>query len=153
MKTIVAAVDFSNATTGVIAMAASLARAYGARLHLLHVIEQEPTYSAYGFTPDEYPALHTFQQEAKRRALNKLNEWLASITPPIPDAVAELVEDSPLHGIVEYVQKSGADLLVLGSHGHGVVMSLLLGSVAEGMVRKAVVPTLMVPAPREEPPA
>ncbi len=150
MKTIVAAVDFSNATTGVLAMAADLARTYGARLHVLHVIEQEPTYSAYGFTPDEYPALHSFQQEAKRRAVTKLKEWLGSISPPLPDTVAELVEDSPLHGIIDYVKKVDADLLVLGTHGHGVVMALLLGSVAEGMARKAIVPTLMVPAPKAE---
>jgi nucleotide-binding universal stress UspA family protein len=39
--------------------------------------------------------------------------------------------------------------LVVGSHGHGVIASLLLGSVAEGMVRKAGIPTLVVPAARE----
>lgn len=130
-------------------MATGLAKAYGARLHLLHIVEQEPTYSAYGFTPDEYPALHAFQQEAKRRASLKLAEVLATVSPDLPDAVVELVEDSPLHGIIDYVKKTGADLVVLGSHGHGVVVSLLLGSVAEGMVRKALVPTLIVPAPPE----
>ena len=149
MKTIVAAVDFSNATLGVIRMASSLATSFGAQLHLLHIVEQEPTYSAYGFTPDEYPALHAFQQEAKRRAAAKLAELLASVSPTLPNTVVELVEDSPLHGIIDYVKKTQADLVVLGSHGHGVVVSLLLGSVAEGMVRKAVAPTLIVPAPAE----
>jgi nucleotide-binding universal stress UspA family protein len=146
MKTIVAAVDFSNATPGVIGMAVRLAKAFDARLHLLHVVEQEPTYSAYGFTPDEYPALQGYQQEAKRRAASKLEELLASVSPDLPNSVLELIEDSPLHGIIDYVKKVEADLLVLGSHGHGVVVSLLLGSVAEGMVRKSVVPTLIVPA-------
>ena len=130
-------------------MASSLARAYGAQLHLLHIVEQEPTYTAYGFTPDEYPALHAFQQEAKRRAAVKLNELLATVNPSLPEARVELIEDRPLHGIIDYVKKIEADLVVLGSHGHGVVVSLLLGSVAEGMVRKALVPTLIVPAPAE----
>ena len=146
MKTIVAAVDFSNATLGVIEMAGSLAKAFGAQLHLLHVIEQEPTYTAYGFTPDEYPVLHEFQEEAKRRAARKLEELLATVAGNLPGTSVQLVEDSPLHGILEYVKQTKADLVVLGSHGHGVVVSLLLGSVAEGMVRKAVVPTLIVPA-------
>lgn len=127
-------------------MAVRLAKAFGARLHLLHVVEQEPTYSAYGFTPDEYPALQGYQQEAKRRATSKLEELLASVSPDLPNSVLELIEDSPLHGIIDYVKKTEADLVVLGSHGHGVVVSLLLGSVAEGMVRKSVVPTLIVPA-------
>jgi len=146
MKTIVAAVDFSNATLGVIKMASSLAKAYGAQLHLLHIIEQEPTYTAYGFTPDEYPVLHEFQEEAKRRAARKLEELLASVVSDLPGTSIQLIEGSPLHGILSYVKDSNADLVVLGSHGHGVVVSLLLGSVAEGMVRKAVVPTLIVPA-------
>jgi nucleotide-binding universal stress UspA family protein len=150
MKTIVAAVDFSNATLGVIEMASSLAKAFGAKLHLLHIVEQEPSYTAYGFTPDEYPALHAFQQEAKRRAAAKLEELLASISGSLPDTVVELVEDSPLHGVIDYVKRVQADLVVLGSHGHGVVVSLLLGSVAEGMVRKSIVPTLIVPAPPVE---
>lgn len=147
MKTIVAAVDFSNATLGVIEMAGSLAKSYGAQLHLLHIVEQEPSYTAYGFTPDEYPALHAFQQEAKRRAALKLDELLATVTSSLPGTTVALIEDSPLHGVIDYVKQTQADLVVLGSHGHGVVVSLLLGSVAEGMVRKAIVPTLIVPAP------
>ena len=127
-------------------MAGSLAKAFGAQLHLLHVIEQEPTYTAYGFTPDEYPVLHEFQEEAKRRAARKLEDLLATVAGNLPGTSVQLVEDSPLHGILEYVKQTKADLVVLGSHGHGVVVSLLLGSVAEGMVRKAVVPTLIVPA-------
>jgi nucleotide-binding universal stress UspA family protein len=43
------------------------------------------------------------------------------------------------------VKDKHADLVVLGSHGHGAIAALLLGSVAEGMLRKAVVPTLIVP--------
>ncbi|MEI7910446.1 MAG: universal stress protein [Verrucomicrobiota bacterium] len=146
MKTIVAAVDFSNATLGVLEMAGSLAKAYGAKLHLLHVIEQEPTYTAYGFTPDEYPVLHEFQEEAKRRAARKLEDLLTTLAGDVPGTSVHLVEDSPLHGIMNYVKQTNADLVVLGSHGHGVVVSLLIGSVAEGMVRKAIVPTLIVPA-------
>ena len=52
MKTILAAIDFSNANDGVVQAAVSLAKAYGAELHVLHVLEPEPTYTAYGFTPD-----------------------------------------------------------------------------------------------------
>ena len=127
-------------------MAGSLAKAYGAKLHLLHVIEQEPTYTAYGFTPDEYPVLHEFQEEAKRRAARKLEDLLTTLAGDVPGTSVHLVEDSPLHGIMNYVKQTNADLVVLGSHGHGVVVSLLIGSVAAGMVRKAIVPTLIVPA-------
>jgi nucleotide-binding universal stress UspA family protein len=149
MKTIVAAVDFSNATTGVLEMGVRLAKAFDARLCLFHVVEPEPSYTAYGFTPDEFPALHAYQEEAKRRAGDKLEALLGSVKSGLPDATTQIAEGSPLHSLLDYVKESGADFVVLGSHGHGVIASLLLGSVAEGMVRKAAVPTLIVPAATE----
>jgi len=151
MKTIVVAVDFSNATPGVLEMARELAKAFGAQLCLFHVVEPEPSYTAYGFTPDEFPALHAYQDEAKRRAAAKLEELLAKVKPGLAGATSQIAEGSPLHALLDYVKESGADFVVLGSHGHGVIASLLLGSVAEGMVRKAAVPTLIVPAPAETP--
>ena len=141
MKTIVAAVDFSDLTRRVVEAAREQAEAFGAALHLIHVVEPEPSYTAYGFTPDEFPAMNLFQEEARKRAQNKLEEVAATA----PGAKTVLVDGSPLHGIMDYVKQSGADLVVVGSHGHGMVASLLLGSVAEGMVRKAMVPTMVVP--------
>ena len=88
MKTIVVAVDFSNATPGVLEMASGLAKAFGAQLRLFHVVEPEPSYTAYGFTPDEFPALHAYQEEAKRRAATKLEELLAKVKPDLPDATS-----------------------------------------------------------------
>ena len=146
MKKILAAVDFSNATTGVVGTAAKMAKAFGAELHLLHIIEPEPTYTAYGFTPDEFPAIHTFHAETRKRAQKTLDD-AASV---FPGAVTHLGDGSPLHVIEEKVNEIGADLVILGSHGHGVVASLLLGSVAEGMIRKALVPTLVIPAGKPE---
>jgi nucleotide-binding universal stress UspA family protein len=146
MKTIVAAVDFSNATPGVLEAAVKIARAFGSSLHLLHVLEPEPSYTAYGFTPDEFPAIHLFQEEARKRANARLQELLGQVTESAPATTVHLAEGSPLHAVLDYVEKAGADLVIVGSHGHGAVAALLLGSVAEGMVRKAVVPTLVVPA-------
>lgn len=127
-------------------MAVNLAKAFSADLRLFHVVEPEPSYTAYGFTPDEFPAMNAFQEEAKRRAATKLAELLASVKAEVPSATSQLAEGSPLHSLLEHVKQSGADFVVLGSHGHGVIASILLGSVAEGMVRKATVPTLVVPA-------
>ncbi len=149
MKNIVVAVDFSNATPGVLEMATSLAKSFGAGLTLLHVVEPEPSYTAYGFTPDEFPAMNAFHEEAQRRAAVKLEELLGTVKADVPGATSVMTEGSPLHALIAHVKESGADFVVIGSHGHGVIASLLLGSVAEGMVRKATVPTLVVPAAPE----
>ena len=149
MKNIVVAIDFSNATAGVLKMAIRLAKSFDAGLQLFHVIEPEPSYTAYGFTPDEFPAMNAFQEEAKRRANTKLAELLTTVQADIPGATSQLAEGSPLHALLDHVKQGGADFVVVGSHGHGVIASLLLGSVAEGLVRKATVPTLVVPAAPE----
>ena len=149
MKTIVVAIDFSNATSGVLEMATRLARAFGASLELFHVIEPEPSYTAYGFTPDEFPAMNAFQEEARRRATRKLSEKLATVQKDFPNTSSHMAEGSPLHALLSHVKANDVDCVILGSHGHGVIASLLLGSVAEGMVRKATVPTLVVPATAE----
>ena len=150
MKKILAAVDFSNATSGVVETAAEVAKAFGAELHLLHVIEPEPTYTAYGFTPEEFPAIHAFHKETRDRARKTLDDTATRVTTPDFKPTTHLGDGSPLHILEEKVKELGADLVVLGSHGHGVVASLLLGSVAEGMVRTSIVPTLVVPAGKVE---
>lgn len=150
MKKILAAVDFSNATSGVVETAAEVAKAFGAELHLLHVIEPEPTYTAYGFTPEEFPAIHAFHKETRDRARKTLDDTATRVTTPDFKPTTHLGDGSPLHILEEKVKELDADLVVLGSHGHGVVASLLLGSVAEGMVRKSIVPTLVVPAGKAE---
>jgi nucleotide-binding universal stress UspA family protein len=146
MKKILAAVDFSNASPKVVAAAAEMAKAFGAELHLLHVIEPEPTYTAYGFTPDEFPAIHSFHEETRTRAQKTLDESAALVATQDLTPITHLGDGSPLHVLAEMAENLGVDLVVLGSHGHSIVASLLLGSVAEGMVRKSIVPTLVVPA-------
>ena len=130
-------------------MAVRLAKSFGADLQLFHVIEPEPSYTAYGFTPDEFPAMNAFQEEAKRRANTKLADLLDTVKSDVPNATSQIAEGSPLHALLDHIKQSGADFVVVGSHGHGVIASLLLGSVAEGLVRKATVPTLVVPAAPE----
>ena len=149
MKTIVAALDFSDATAPVLEASAKMAKAFGATLHLVHVVEPEPSYSAYGFTPEEFPAIHVFQKEARIRAEAALAEKRKGLAGDLKVETA-LLEGNPLHALLEYATEAGADLVVLGTHGHGVMASVLLGSVAEGLVRKAEIPALVVPAPHRK---
>ncbi len=150
MKTIVAALDFSDASDAVLDAAAKMAKAFDAELKLVHVVEPEPTYSAYGFTPEEFPAIHTFQQEARTRAEKALEDRKQSLAGQVNRVEVSLLEGNPLKALLDYSEKEGIDLVVAGSHGHGVLASVLLGSVAEGIVRKSEIPALIVPAPHRK---
>jgi nucleotide-binding universal stress UspA family protein len=134
----------------VLETAAAMAGAFGASLKLVHVVEPEPTYSAYGFTPEEFPAIHTFQKEARARAEKALGEQKAKVAGKVSDVETRLLEGNPLHALLEYAESTDDGLVVVGSHGHGVIASVLLGSVAEGVVRKAQIPALIVPAPHRK---
>ncbi|BDS07313.1 hypothetical protein NT6N_23530 [Oceaniferula spumae] len=147
MKTIIAAVDFSDACSAVVDAAVDMAKSHGADLHLIHVVEAQPTYAAYGFTPDEFPALHQVQVESMTRAEIKLRDLADTVH--LVGTTTKLLHGQPLHTILEYADELNADLLVLGSHGHGVLGSLFLGSVAEGCVRKAKIPSLIIPVRKD----
>ncbi len=127
-------------------MAVGQAKAFGADLCLFHAVESEPSYTAYGFTPEEFPAMHIYQEEARRRATTKLDELVSQVKAELSNVSAKIADGSPLLALLDYLKESRADLVVLGTHGHGAIASILLGSVSEGMVRKAIVPTLIVPA-------
>ena len=78
-------------------------------------------------------------------ALERLREQRAAGTVPflsLPDRRDDL---AVINALVNQASRKFSDLVILGTHGHGMVASLLLGSVAEGMVRKAVIPTMIIP--------
>lgn len=144
MKKIIVGIDFSDATLPVLEMAGKIGRSFGATVQVVHVIEPEPTYSAYGFTADELPAMREFQIEARARAEQALKNRLAELGEGIV-AETRLLDGHPLHAMLDFAKEEMADLIVVGTHGHGAVASLLLGSVADGLVRRSELPTLVVP--------
>jgi nucleotide-binding universal stress UspA family protein len=148
MKIIVAAVDFSDATSAVVDTAVSFCRALSAHLELFHVIEPDPVFITYRFTPLEFPEMTTIYDESRRRAENLLREQQTKARTEHADTTSSIADGVPLREILDHIQKIGADLAVVGAHGHSAIASWFLGSVAEGLIRKAVVPTLVVPVRR-----
>lgn len=138
-KRICVAVDFSDSSRRALDQAAELARAAGAELHVLHV-HARPAASAVdllgaGFEP--------FEDEEWIRA--RLADWqrLAAerLDRPVR-AVMELGAAAPR--IAEYAGRAGIDLLVLATHGRSGLPRVLMGSVAERVVRLAPCPVLVV---------
>jgi nucleotide-binding universal stress UspA family protein len=145
MKSILVGIDFSSATPSLLKVAIELACASSAKLCLLHVIEPEPSMGAYGFSPEELPVMATFQNETRTRAKLRISELLAEVQLQIPHATSLVIDGNPLLCLIDQCREIGADFIIIGSHGHGIIASILLGSVAEALVRRAIVPTLVVP--------
>lgn len=140
-KNILVATDFSEPSAVALAYGRNLARAFGARLFVLHVIEDVMLrYSAeIGFA---LPELQADLEQAARRDIDAL---VTDDDRKTIDVVAAIETSANIAGaIVAYAKDNAVDLIVTGTHGRGAVSHLLMGSVAERVVRLAPCPVLTV---------
>ncbi|MGL5287241.1 MAG: universal stress protein [Aeromonas sp.] len=146
IQSILCPIDFSPMSKPVLNYAVFMAQSHGARLHLVHVIDQ-----LQGF--DSYKILHmtaaeiTFELEQQAKA--HLATLITSLTIP---ATSEICFGRAPDEITALAAKAECDLIIMGSHGRTGLAHLLVGSVAEAVVRHAPCPVLIV-RQREERPA
>jgi len=134
--------DFSHAGDAALAFATSLARDSGASLLIAHA-EEPPM--AYGGGELYYGVPEPSTQD--------LLKMLHTIKPSDPKVSYEhrLVTGDPAHAIVKLAADEGVDLIVMGTHGRTGLSRLLMGSVAEAIVRRAKCPVLTYKAPAPVP--
>lgn len=148
MSEVLACVDFSDATDAVLREGARLAHTAGNRLHLIHVAATEPELAGY----DQGPvAAHTRDDRAweLRTEHQQLRELAARLEADPEFAGIEvlplLVMGQTAPKILEEADRIGAGVIVAGSHGHGALHHLILGSVSEQLVKHASRPVVVVP--------
>lgn len=145
LKTIVLPVDFSHSSDAALSFASKLASESNALLYIVHVGEDSPAYlAAYGgfaYTPD------------LSEKIAKENQDLLGRIKPVVTGVNyqhKYLTGVPETEILEFAARENADLIVIGSHGRTGLSRLLLGSVAEAVVRRAKCPVLTVKQPTVE---
>jgi len=131
--------DFSPASQEALRWATSLARDSGAAMLIVHV-EEPPM--AYGGGEMYFPI------EENREELRKSLVQVVPTDHAVPFEHLLLVGD-PADAIAQTAEKEGCDLIVMGTHGRTGLTRLLMGSVAEAVVRKAKCPVLTVKQPAE----
>ncbi len=141
--------DFSEPSQVALRYGKELANNFQASLHLLHVIEQV---HVYGWMPPEsfLPPLPEVTQEIERSFRKQLEATLTSDERERLKAQFVVLQGSPFLEIVRYAKSQEIDLIVMGTHGRGPIAHMLLGSVAEKVVRKAPCPVLTVRHPEHE---
>lgn len=164
MKRILVPVDFSPAMQGVLAMACQMAHAFQAELHLIHVreIAALPVFPAatIGYpgigmpemglpgAPAVNPGMFCAQDRPNDKShLDQLKDEVLGRALP---CCAHQCEGTVVEELLRAADEVDADLIIMGSHGHGSVYNLLVGSVTEGVLKAAHRPVLLVPAPVEE---
>jgi universal stress protein A len=137
-RKIVFPTDFSPYGQEALRWATSLARDTGATLIIVHV-EEPPM--AYGGGE-----MYLGAEEGDREELRKTLVKVLPTDAKIPFQHKLLVGD-PATAVVEVAEQEGADFIVMGTHGRSGLSRLLMGSVAEAIVRKAKCPVLTVKHP------
>jgi nucleotide-binding universal stress UspA family protein len=143
MKTILVPVDFSDVTDRVLSTSENLARTFGARLILLHVSEPEPDF--IGFEPGPM-AVRSVVARDFRKEHQRLDQLKATVAKDELDVLALHIQGPLVDKIVDEAAKHHADLIVMGSHGHGALFEFLVGSVTSGVLRAASCPVMVIPA-------
>jgi nucleotide-binding universal stress UspA family protein len=149
LKNILVATDFSESSEAALAYGRALARTFGATLHVLHVADalSSAVYGAEGYVAP----MPNLQEEIEDTARLQLDHLLVdNDEPPLPIRRVVITSSSPALAIVEYAGMEPIDLIVTGTHGRGAVAHLLMGSVAERVVRTARCPVLTVRHPERE---
>lgn len=130
MKTIVVATDFSERSDRAIRRAKLLAREFDAKVHLVHVVDD-----------DQARSIVLAERDASTKRLEELTHTLEAI-----DAVKcafRVVLGNPFVGIKQAARDLGADLIVIGPHRRQVLRDILVGTTAERTIRTADRPVLL----------
>lgn len=139
---IVVSIDFSPSSGEVVDFAESLAEKMSAKLWLIHIAAPEPDPISLGMQPlpDRSSLAERYRYEHR-----ELQAIATRLREKKLDTTALLLQGETVETIIEESQKLEADILVMGSHGHGAIYQMLLGSVSEGVIRSAPCPVLLVP--------
>jgi nucleotide-binding universal stress UspA family protein len=143
MKTILVPVDLSAATSKVCAVACDLARQVGGRVVLLHVVALPPVVMNEYYAFDSGYLVQTMATLEKTSTL-KLRALAKRFARRAPVRTIQITGE-PVPTILAKAKATKAAYLVMGSHGHGAMFDLLVGSVTQGVLRRARCPVLVVP--------
>jgi nucleotide-binding universal stress UspA family protein len=137
-KHILVPTDFGESAGRAAAIAADLASKYGASLTLVH---------SYEVPISGYPGVIiplTLSDSIRESAQAELNKQLAEVRSRGAKADGLLTFDAPAQAIAQAIESTRADLVVMGTHGRKGINRLLMGSIAEKVVRMSAVPVLTV---------
>ena len=142
LTNVLVATDFSDASEPALVYGREFARTFGAALHVLHVVENPLLWAGPEAAGVDFARL---QAELEASAQNTLSRIVTAEDREQLKAMAVVrTGNSPALEIAGYAKAEGIDMILIGTHGRGVVRQLLMGSVAEKVVRIAPCPVLTV---------
>jgi len=138
--------DFSEDANQALAYAIALASTLGARVTLLHVM-QSPPWGGVDMDVTIPHAYSRFIQHLEAEVAHRMQACLERVTAGGLEGETAVVHGVPFQEILDTAKKQQVDLIIMGTHGRTGLQHVLLGSVAEKVVRLAPCPVLVVRQP------
>jgi nucleotide-binding universal stress UspA family protein len=142
LKSILFPTDFSHYNDAALEYASTLAAEGNAKLHIVHVHDINDMNAALGEAGFLYEESWTQEDTASRECLRKVVPTVAGVK-----YEHHYLTGVPCSAIVDFAADNHIDLIVMASHGRSGISRLVLGSIAEGVMRKAPCPVLIVKQP------
>ena len=147
MKTIVALVDFSDVASKVVGRAGEQAKAFDARVILLHIVPQEAVVMGFGLASPV--VLEAPTEQGIKTDYARLEVLRDSLTQSGVNVLMEQLTEGTVERLIEECRMWKADLIVLGSHHHSTVYNWFIGTFTADVLKSASCPVLVVPAESE----
>jgi len=141
IQKILTAVDFSGQTDKVVDAAISMATKFEAELRLVFVVEEM---AHYAWVTVPHISFDILEEEMGKSAETKLEKLVEEKLPAGLSCKTEVRKGIPAREIVDCARKEGSSLIVMGTHGYRGMEKVLLGSVAEQVLRSAPCPVLVI---------
>jgi len=136
------AIDFSDSSRNVLDYVTDLAIAVSGKIWLLHVAEPDPEFVGYDVDPPEMRDVIARRFHKEHQQIQDLSQEFRSKG---LDCEALLIQGPTVETILRQSKKLSVDMVVVGSHGKGILRHLLVGSTSEGVLKQSSVPVLVVP--------
>ena len=141
MKKILVPIDFSDVTDDQISLASEQAKMADGEIYLIHVETPEPDFMGYDPGPEVVRESVAQHMKDNHKKLQSLEEKIKKEGLKVH---ALLLQGPTVEKILDEEVKINADMVVIGTHGHGKLHHMLMGSVSEGVIKKATCPVLLV---------
>ena len=141
INSILFATDFSESSDFSIQHALLFANTFGAKLHLLHVVNEPVDLSGF-YVP--HISFEKLEEEIAEGARKMMENFCQTHLKEFKNFETHVVSGIPFNVILEQAEKISADLIIMGTHGRTGLDHVLFGSTAEKVVRKSNIPVMTV---------
>jgi nucleotide-binding universal stress UspA family protein len=148
INNVLVATDFSETSASALNYGREFARTFGATLHVLHVVDNGLTWAGPEASGSDFMQLQAEREAEGRKTLQGI--VTAEDRAQLNAVTAMRTGNSPAFEIAAYAKAEDIDIILVGTHGRGMIGHLLMGNVAEKLVRIAPCPVLTVHHPEHE---